>query len=84
MELVLKPVDKMPSARGRRGENQAAAEKIIAALEEANGGPLLAARGSRHKMDSVKNLLIKAGAEAVVSATDDAEVFELTAAKAPF
>ena len=84
MDLILEPIEKMPSVRGRRGENQEAAAKIMTALEGAQGSPLLAARGSRHKMDSVRTLLKRKGAEAVVAPTDDPEVFELTAALAPF
>jgi hypothetical protein len=84
VDLILEPVEKMPSVRGRRGENQEAAAKIMTALEGAQGTPLLAARGSRHKMDSVRTLLKRKGAEAVVAPTDDPEVFELTAALAPF
>lgn len=83
MELVLTPVEKMPATRGRRGENQAAAEKILAAARDTDG-PLLAARGSRHKMDSLRVLCHKAGAEAVVTPTDDSDVFELTVRADPF
>lgn len=84
MDLILEPIEKMPSVRGRRGENQEAAAKILTALEGAQGTPLLAARGTRHKMDSLRVLLKRNKAEAVVSPTDDPEVFELTAALAPF
>lgn len=87
MDLVLKPVDELPETPRARGVNRSAARKIWDALIEHNGGPLLALRGPRRQLYSVRSYLKELGSiDAVVKEADEggADVFELYVRSEPF
>lgn len=90
MELVLKPVDELPDMPRTRGVNQAAAATIMEALTTHQGGPLLALRGPRFRVDAVRRHLRELGkVDAVVKGTEEKtvdgwDVFELYVRSEPF